>query len=132
MAPKREKCLELRIYVSETDQKPADLSRTTGAIVLVPKDGKPLKKDLQLMTPESAPPPPTGKAHPFPGGQLLRLDVTEFSKPFETVPAEKSGASPYFKADVPAEQARNSEVLTVVLQTPAGKQKVEIPSPFGR
>ena len=127
----RESFVELRLFVSDRDQKPADLSRVTGSVILLPQGAAPLKKDLQLMMPEPALGVPAAQPHPLPDGHQVRVAVAKFFSPFQ--PDESAGGPPsvYFKADVPSELARKDTAAKVELQFPSGKQKLDLQSPFG-
>ena len=127
----RETFVELRLFVSDREQKPADLSRVTGSLILVPQGAPPLKKDLQLMMPEPALGVPASQSHAFPDGHQVRVAVAKFFSPFQ--PDESAGGPPsvYFKVDVPSALARKDTAAKVELRFPAGRQQIDLPSPFG-
>lgn len=126
-----EKFVEVRVFVADRDQKPADLSQVTADLALAPKEGKPLKRGLQLMMPDPAQGMPETEPQTL-GGLQIRATVATFDRPFEL---DKPGAGKpavYFKADVPAELAKPSTVAIVHFTFPSGKQKVELKSLFSK
>ena len=127
----RETFVELRLFVSAGEQKPADLSRVTGSLILVPQGAPPLKKDLQLMMPEPALGVPASQPHALPDGHQVRVAVAKFFAPFQ--PDESAGGPPsvYFKVDVPSALARKATSARVELRFPAGRQQLDLRLPFG-
>lgn len=126
-----EKFVEVRVFVADKDRKPADLSQVTAQLALKPKDGRPLRKGLQLMMPDPAQSMPDTEPQAL-GGLQIRAAVATFERPFET---DKPGAGTpavYFKADVPAELAKPSTAAVVHFAFPTGKQKVELKSLFSK
>jgi hypothetical protein len=134
MPPRDEKktFVEVRVYVADPNQKPADLSLVTGSLLLAPKQGAPLKKDLQLMMPDPPQGAPDAEPRVLPDGHAVRATAVEFSGPFQRDSSKGGPPSVYFKADVPSELARKETSATLTLHFPAGKQKVELPSLFPR
>ena len=125
-----ERFVEVRLFISDRNQKPEDLSLVTGSILLLPKSGPPLKKDFQLMMPEPPLGVPAGAAHPLPDGRQVRVAVADFSSPFQGDRPTGAVTSVYLKADVPMETASKETTVTVSLQFPAGKQELELRSLF--
>jgi hypothetical protein len=122
---------ELRLFVADREQKPADLSKVTGSVLLIPQGAPPMKKDLQLMMPEPAVGIPAAKPHALPDGHQVRVAVAKFFLPFQSDESAGGPPSVYFKADVPSDLARKDTVAKVELQFPSGKQTFELQSPFG-
>jgi len=119
--------VEVRLFVTERDGKPSDLSLVKGSLSLVPKEGKPLKRDLQLMMPEPPLSPPSVDPVRLPDGHQVRVAVQEFGAPFQVdKPADSGAGSVYLKADVPAELARKDVAATLMIHFPTGKHLVEL------
>ena len=55
--------VEVRLFVADREQNPADLSKVTGSVILIPQGAPAMKKDLQLMMPET--PGPGGRRQVF-------------------------------------------------------------------
>jgi hypothetical protein len=90
-----------------------------------------MKKDLQLMMPDPAVGIPASQPHSLPDGHQVRMAVAKFFSPFQRDESAGGPPSVYFKADVPSELARKDTAARVELQFPSGKQKFDLPSPFG-
>jgi hypothetical protein len=130
--PDRKTFVELRVFVADRDQKPADLSQVLGSVILIPEGAPPMKKDLQLMMPEPAAGVPPVQPRALPDGQQVRVAIAKFFTPFQRDESAAGGPpSVYFKADVPSELAQKSTSARIELQFPSGKQKLDLPSPFG-
>ena len=128
----KKKFVEVRVFVADRSEKPADLSLVNASLLLVPKEGKPWRRDFQLMMPDPPASVPASKPHALPDGRQIRTAVIEFSEPFQRDPSPGGGAaSVYFKVDVPAEAARKGTPATLQFQFPEGTQKLEIRSLFG-
>ena len=124
------KFVEVRVFVGDQNQKPADLSLITADLSLMPPEGKPLKRALQLMMPDPAIGAPEVEPQALPDGRQVRAAVARFSRPFELDRGATGTPSVYFKADVPEELAKPSTLATVEFHLPTGKQKVELKSLF--
>jgi hypothetical protein len=123
--------VEIRFFVADQDQKPADLSKVTGSLLLLPQGAPPIKKDLQLMMPEPALGVPAAEPHALPDGHQVRVAVAKYFSPFQ--PDKSAGGPPsvYFKADLPSEAARKDTAAKVEFTFPSGRQRLDLPSPFG-
>jgi hypothetical protein len=130
--PLKENFLEVRLYVSDREQKPEDLTLVTGSLLLTPQSGPPLKKDFQLMMPAPPEGVPTVEAHSLPDGHQLRVAIASFDTAFQVSRPAGSPPSVYFKADIPAEKALKDSTATICLQFPSGKQLLELQSLFGK
>jgi hypothetical protein len=126
-----EKFVEVRVFVADKDQKPADLSLVFAQLTLKPKEGQPLKRGLQLMMPDPAQSMPDTEPQTL-GGLQIRTAVARFERPFELDKPGSGKQAVYFKADVPAELAKPSTVATVHFTFPSGKQKIELKSLFNK
>jgi hypothetical protein len=124
------KFVEVRVFVGDQERKPADLSLITADLSLMPREGKPFKRALQLMMPDPAIGAPEAEPQALPDGRRVRAAVARFSRPFEIDRAAEGTPSAYFKADVPEELAKPSTTATVEFHLPTGKQKVEFKSLF--
>jgi hypothetical protein len=121
----------VRLFVVDREQKPADLSKVTGSVILIPQGAPPMKKDLQLMMPEPAVGIPAAPPQALPDGHQVRVAVAKFFSPFQSDESAGGPPSVYFKVDVPSDLARKDTAATAEFQFPSGKQKVDLPSPFG-
>ena len=126
-----EKFVEVRVFVADKDQKPANLSQVTADLALAPKEGRPLKRGLQLMMPDPAQGMPETAPQSL-GSLQIRATVLKFDRPFELDKPGTGTPAVYFKADVPAELAKPGTVATVHFAFPSGKQKVELKSLFSK
>ncbi|HLY73146.1 MAG TPA: hypothetical protein VKU80_03435 [Planctomycetota bacterium] len=120
----KKKFMEVRIFVSDRDNKPSDLSLVTASLLLVSKSGDPMKRDLQLLMPDPPVGVPPVEARSLPDGHLIRLAVAEFAEPFQAAQPAAGTPSVYFKADVP-EHMKGSQAA-VTFHFPTGKQKLEL------
>jgi hypothetical protein len=119
--------VELRVFVADRDDNPADLTRVSGTLHVVPKSAPPMKKALQLMMPDPPPLVPTAELRPLGDGHSIRVVLAEGSGAFgaEGPPGDGPG-SVYLKVDLDAELARKGSSATVHLDFPSGKQTIEI------
>ena len=123
--------VEIRFFIADPEQKPADLSRVTGSLILLPRGAPPLKKDLQLMMPEPALGVPAAQPRRLQDGHQVRVAVARFFSPFQRDESAGGPPSVYFKADIPSEAARKDTAAKVEFQFPSGRQQLDLPSPFG-
>jgi hypothetical protein len=128
MDPK--KFVEVRLWVAEADGKSADLSLVNADLTLAPRDGKPIKRAFQLMMPDPPQGMPKTEAQTLPDGHQIHVGVAEFDRPFDLDKPASGKPAVYFKADVPAELAKEGTAATVHFTFPSGKQQAEIKSLF--
>lgn len=124
--------VEIRVFVADRDDRPADLTRVTGSLLVVPRSGSPTKKDFQLMTPSPAMNVPGGvEPRPLQDGHSIRIELVEAESAFQTAQGQGDGRpSVYLKADLEAELAQKGSSATVFLNFPSGKQRLEIGTLF--
>lgn len=118
--------VEFRVFVAEADDAPSDLSLVTGSVLLSPKSGTPLQKDLQLMMPDPPLKTPATEPQVLKDGHRVRTSVAKHGRPFEAGRFQEGGRpAVYFKADLPADLARDAGAV-ILLKFPAGEQKLEL------
>jgi hypothetical protein len=126
----RKEFVELRLFIADPDQRPADLSRVTGSVVLTPKSGAPVEKDFQLMMPDPPQGVPASDPRVLSDGHLVRAAVVRPDGPFRWDKPGPGMPSVYLKADLPAEAAEKDATATVTLKFPSGKEKLDLGALF--
>lgn len=124
--------IELRLFIADRDQRPADLSRVTGSVLVAPKSGKPLKKDFQLMMPDPPQGMPAVDPKAMADGHQLRWSLVRHTEAFGADRPAPGTPSVYLKADLPAAAVAADTTVTVTLEFPSGRETIDLGTVFSR